>query len=273
MATAIANRIAQAPQLRKYLFFAALALSALIVLIEIGAVGVLSGATGGLSNVGEVLPDDPEVRAAFDDLDDEQRAELEGLAGQDKPPGIGIPYMALLDGIILFTVALIALSNVISYRIHGRVQGIATFIFALIIIITGIVMAVVALALVLLMVGLLLAVPFGTLAYLARYGFFNTGGAAGALALLMTLKILFAACLVATNPRYLQNKGLVLLITTSLVANIILAFLHGFVPRFLVSITDGIGAIVVAILAIIWAVILLVGSIPSVLRALNVARA
>jgi len=82
----------------------------------------------------------------------------------------------------------------------------------------------------------------------------------------MTLKIVFAICLVLAHQRFLQNKGLDLIIITSLVANLIIAFLHGLVPGFLVSITDTGAAIVVGVLAAIWTVVYLVGGVISVVK-------
>jgi len=75
---------------------------------------------------------------------------------------------------------------------------------------------------------------------------------------------------VLAQPRFLQNKGLVALILTSLLGNVVAVFLHGLVPGILVSITDDIAAIVFAVVAIIWAIILLIGSIPAIVRALQV---
>jgi hypothetical protein len=54
---------------------------------------------------------------------------------------------------------------------------------------------------------------------------------------------------------------------------LIIGFLHNFVPGFLVNITDPLAAIVVAILAVIWALFLLVGSLLSVIKALRIDRA
>jgi hypothetical protein len=88
----------------------------------------------------------------------------------------------------------------------------------------------------------------------------------------MALKVLFAVLLVLSHPRFLQNKGLVLLIATSLVANVVVAFLHGFVPLVMVSITDALAAIVVGILAAIWAILMLVGSLISIFKAIRIAR-
>ena len=119
------------------------------------------------------------------------------------------------------------------------------------------------------MVTLLLAFPFGTIAYLIIWGSFPRGEAAAVLALLMFLKLVFAGTLVAAQPRFVQNKGLVALVLTSLVANVVVAFLHALVPGVLVSILDAVAAIVVAIVAIVWAIVLLIGSIPAIVTAVR----
>jgi hypothetical protein len=129
-----------------------------------------------------------------------------------------------------------------------------------------IIMIILALVKLLIMVALFAAVPFGTIAYLAIYGFFNRGVAAGILSFGMLLKLLFAGFLVFAHPRFMQNKGLVLITLTTLVAGIIVSFLHGLVPVFLVSITDAIAAIIVGILILIWAICLLIGSVISVVK-------
>ena len=82
----------------------------------------------------------------------------------------------------------------------------------------------------------------------------------------MLLKIGFAVCLVIAHQRFLQNRGLVLIVLTSLVAGIVVSFLHGFVPLILVSITDAVAAIIIGIIAVIWAIVLLVGSLVSVFK-------
>src|SRR5262249_55675388 len=134
------------------------------------------------------------------------------------------------------------------------------------------VMVPLALALLLLMFGLFVATPFGTLAYLAIWGFFDRGGAAVALSLILGLKVAFAVLLVLAQPRFLQNKGLVLLIATSLVANVAIAFLHGLVPLVMVSITDALAAVLVGVAAGIWALLALIGAVVSVARAIRIAR-
>src|SRR5262249_11415815 len=120
-------------------------------------------------------------------------------------------------------------------------------------------------------VTLFFAFPFGTIAYLIIWGFFPRGEATVLLSLLMFLKLVFGGFLVVAQPRFIQNKGLVLLTLTSLICNIICAFLQGIVPVIFVSITDALAGIVFAIVAIIWALVLLIGSIPGIIRALQVS--
>jgi hypothetical protein len=56
---------------------------------------------------------------------------------------------------------------------------------------------------------------------------------------------------------------------TSLLGNVVAVFLHGLVPGILVSITDDLAGIVFAVVAIVWAIVLLIGSIPAIVRALQ----
>jgi hypothetical protein len=141
-----------------------------------------------------------------------------------------------------------------------------TLIVSIVVILLAIVLIIIALLLLILMLALLFSAPFGTIVYFAVYGFFDRGGAATTLGFLMLLKLAFAVCLVIAHQRFLQNRGLVLIVLTSLVAGIIVSFLHGFVPRPLVSITDAIAAIIVGIIAVIWAIVLLIGSLVSIFK-------
>ena len=68
--------------------------------------------------------------------------------------------------------------------------------------------------------------------------------------------------------RFLKLKSLILLVATSFIATIVVSFLQGLVPGPLVSITDALAAIIVGILALIWAVVILIGSINAVIQAL-----
>lgn len=223
--------------LRKPFFFVAVALIVLAVLIEFaGGLIVRTGA---------------------------------GDAALDVPnPGLGIPYLALLDSLILYAMGLMLASVFLPDNVLGKLQGIASLIVSLLIIIGGFFMAIAAFALLILMVSLLLAVPFGTAVYFATYDSFPRGEAAVTLSLIITLKIAFAVFLVLAHQRFLQNKGLVFLVLVSLLLTVLIKFLHSFPPPFLASITDAIGALIIAILAVVFAIIALIGAIGAITKAI-----
>lgn len=263
-------------ELRRPFFFLALVLIAIVVLLEVGSSLAISasssaGDTAALArDFARSLCNDQGICI---DPSDAAKEAREAAAGTDAPPGLAIPSMALVDAAILFTVALMGLSLILPSSVHGRLQGLATLIVCVLILLAALALLIGAITLLLLMVSLFLAAPFGTLAYLAIYGSFPVGSANAILAYLLMLKLGFAVCLVLAHPRFLQNRGLVLIIATSLLLNLVIGLLHGFVPVILVSITDAIGAILVAVLALIWAIAFLVGSLSSILKALRFDRA
>ncbi|HLH61550.1 MAG TPA: hypothetical protein VKV20_07690 [Ktedonobacteraceae bacterium] len=246
----------------------AMVLIFLAVLIETGTAlpGVLRGNQVPLANF-QQLP--PQVSTAVAHLNSDQQNEVAQLNKQERPPGLGVPYLALVDSIVLFTVALMGIALVLPERLQGRVQGIATLIFSLLLIVTALVLVLLAVGLLILMISLLLAIPFGTIIYLIIYGSFNRAGADIALSLIMLLKFGFATSLFLAQQRFLQSKGLVLLVLTSLLANVLVTFLLGIVPGFLVSITDAISAIIVGVVAIIWGIVLLAGAIISIIKVIQ----
>lgn len=244
--------------LRKPFLLLAMLVIVVVVIVETGSGLVLGG-----------LDASDALRHSAGDLG----VELDGVSGVTQPSGRGIGYLALIDVIVLYTTGLFCLSLILKKGIQGRVQGLVTLIGSIILIIVALVLLIIAFVELMVMVALFLAVPFGTLAYLALWGFFPVGDSAVLLALLLFLKLVFGALLVLAQPRFLQNKGLVLLLGTTLVCTVVLAFLHGFVPVILVSIVDDVGALVFAIVAIIWGLILLVGSIPSIWKAIRVTGA
>jgi hypothetical protein len=191
------------------------------------------------------------------------------IVGGGAPPGRGIPYLALVDGVALFTIALMGIGLLAPKRLHGRVQGVVTLVFAILLTIGAVVLAIRAIAQLTLMVSLLFAPPFGTIAYLILWGSFPRGEATVLLSLLMFLKLVFAGSLLLAQPRFLQNKGLVALVLTSLVCTIAAEFLHGLVPLVLVSILDDVAAIVFAVVGTVWGVVLLIGSIPAIALAIR----
>jgi hypothetical protein len=187
---------------------------------------------------------------------------------QENPPGVGIPTMALIDGMLAFTLLLQVLSLFVSQELIGRFQGCATVVVSCLTILASIVAIFAALTLLLLMIGLI-ASFFGIVIYFAVFANFPRGAAATILALLLSLKIACGVCLLLAQQRVVQATGLVLLLITSLVMNIVIAFLHDLMPRFLVSITDAVGGIIVGIVAVIWAIVLLVGGVIGVVTALK----
>ncbi len=252
--------------LRTPLFIIAVILIVIAVLVEVGSSSVIPAPK----------PDDASLNTSIQaQLTGYSASERANMATQlvndshsvSKPPGMAIGDMALLDGLLVFTVILMGLPLLLPERLTGRVQGVVTLIVSILIILAGIGLAIAAFVKLMIMIALFTAVPFGTLAYLVVWGFFNRGGAAAALSLLMFLKVAFAVVLVLAQQRFLQNKGFVLIIVTSLIANIVIGFLHGLVPVILVSITDAVAAIIVLVLALIWAVFLLIGSIPAIVKA------
>ena len=257
--------------LRTPLFLVAAALLLVAVLVELGSPladrlsrGVRVAASevdNSLAAAQRLLPQLAEVSPG--DL----KARVSGKI--ERPPGRAIGNLALLDGLLLFTVGLIGASLLMPERVHGRIQGIVTLIVALIVLFAAIAKVFIAIAALTLMVTLLLAVPFGTIIYLIGYGSFDRGLAGVLLGLVMTLKFGFAGCLAFAHQGFLKMKGLVLIVLTSMLAGIIVSFLHGVVPGILVSITDAIAAIVVAVLAALWAVFLLIGSIPSIVKSIK----
>lgn len=241
-------------RLRTPLFIVAVVAAGLVVLLELGSTWF----------VGSALSVADTTAAAAD-----IGVEVPAGTSVQEPTGLALRYLALVDVIPLFTVGLMGAGLLLPDRISGRAQSIATLVGSIMLILTSIILLIVAIAALILMVTLLLAVPFGTLAYLIGYGDFPRGQAAAVLSVLMFLKLVFAGCLVAAQPRFLQNKGLVALVITSLVANLVVAFLHGFLPIVFVSILDAIAAIVLAIVAIIWGIVLVIGSIVGIVAAIR----
>jgi hypothetical protein len=181
------------------------------------------------------------------------------------PPGIGIPYIAILDILMMNGVVMLALA-LFSPNFQSKVNTISGLIISIIAIIGGIILILMAVVKLLIMVALLLAVPFGTLIYLALFGTFPKGLAATALGLIMFLKLAFGACLVLSEPEWLQKKGFLFLTLSSLLACLIVEFLHAIVPGFLCSVTDALAAIIVGIIGVIWAIVLLIKSIIAIIN-------
>jgi hypothetical protein len=199
------------------------------------------------------------------------RAWIGGGAGELATPGIGIAYLALVDGILLYRIAFwgLAAGKIIPPATFGRLGGIVSFIVMLLLFLACIACILIAILLLTMLVALFLSAPFGTIAYLAAFGHFEVGEARVTLAFLMTLKIALVICLFLAQQTFLTNKTFLVLLATSLLANVIVSFLHEFMPRFLASILDALAAIVVGVLALIWALIQCIGSVSPMWQAVK----
>ena len=255
-------------ELRRPFLIAAIVVALLIVMIEVGA----------RFAVRPNLPDDPVAAAgatpegsrALEEADDPDalREQLQRLNEGSRPPGLAIPDLALLDGLLLLTMVLTALA-LLREQLVGRVQGIVMLIASILVLIGAVVAAISAFAKLMFMLGLFLAAPFGTIAYLVLFGFFDRPAAVTALGLILFLKLAFCVLLFLAQQRFAQNKGLVIFLILSLVLTLVVGFLHSFVPLPLVSITDALAGLIVSIVAAIWAAVTLVFAVFAIVQAVR----
>ncbi len=196
-----------------------------------------------------------------------------GVPADTPRPGLGIPSLAAVDVLLLVSMIFSALGfSGVSPHLIARLNGLVVGITSLLTLLASLLLVFVTFALLMLMVGLLLAPLLGTAAYMAVYGHFDRGEAAITLAVVMILKVVAAICAVLGGPQLLKSKNLVLLFATSIGLTFLLSFLHGFPPRFLVSITDAVGALIAFVCAIIWGIAYLIGAISALLGNLQLRR-
>ena len=246
-------------------FVAALVLFVLALLVDVVGTSVLPSVPKGGGNVESAMSKALEGSGMSPDEIKDAKKSASDLPSD--APGLGLEFLALLDGLVVYSVLLMAMALLVPDRVQGRLQGILSLVLSLVGVIGSIFLIVFAFVLLMMMVAMFLAVPFGTIAYLAIYGSFDTGGATAVLGVLMLLKLAACVCLLIAHPRFLQNKGLVFLILTALLGQFVLTLLHAIVPGILCSITDTLGAIVIAVLALVWLVVMLVFSVISIVKA------
>ena len=261
--------------LRRIPFLVALVLIVIAVLVELGDTTLVKGLglNESTEEVFQRIKNSEAFKDATEDMDggdvsDAHKRIRAAIEANDAPPGMGIRYLALVDIILVFTTLMIALALIVPEHLHGKLQGVVTLIFSFLLVLGALLLTIIAFVLLILMVSLFFAPPFGTIAYLAVWGWFNTWAAAAILGVVMLLKLGYAGCLVVAHQRFLENKGLVLLVLTSLVCNVVIGFLHGLVPFVMVSITDAIAAIIFGIVAIIWGIVVLIGAIIAIVQAI-----
>lgn len=188
------------------------------------------------------------------------------------PPGLGIPYLALTNGLLLVILALMVLPLVIGARWTPLIGGIVSLLGGLVAVIAGIVMAIVAFVALTVMVSLFLAAPFGTLAYLAIFGFFDIWASGAALGLIMFFQLAAIVFLLVAQQSMLGNKRLVFFLLLAVLLTLLTMILHSIVPIILVSITDAIAALIIAIVGAVWGLLMLIGGIISLVKQLQLGR-
>jgi hypothetical protein len=180
---------------------------------------------------------------------------------------LGIPSLALFDASFVWTLVLMLLGIVLDRALVGRIQGILTLIFSIVIIILGIKTLITSFVLFLIMFALLSSV-FGWIVYIPIFGFFDTTDAATVLATITFFKLACVVLLVIAQQDYLKSTRFIILVLLSLLLDLLLSFLQGFPPGVLVSVTDAIGAIVISIVAIVYALVQAIFAIVAIVRAL-----
>ena len=108
--------------LRRPFFFAAVALIALCVLVELGIGSLLKDAQAVQSEVAKSI-EAANVQGVSETDRAQALAEVD-VEGKSRP-GLGIRYLALLDGIVLITVGLMLTGLYFPESIHARVQAVA----------------------------------------------------------------------------------------------------------------------------------------------------
>jgi hypothetical protein len=258
-------------RLRLPFFILAALVIAAAVLVERGAVSASTVAAKAMPFL--QTGTDIAFQQGLEIFNKEQQAELKKRKDElkdnrlsSKVQGFAIPSMQYVDGCILFTVLLMGLALLIPPDKHAKIQGIITLVFGVLLIIAAIAWIYAVLAQLLLMVALLLSFPFGTIAYMIIYGGFPRASMSAIVGLLFLLKIIFGVLLLLAHQGFLKNIGLVIFLAVSFVAGLVVSFIYGLVPGILVSIADAGAAIIVTIIGAVLGLILAIGSIPSIIK-------
>ena len=192
--------------------------------------------------------------------------------GAETPPGLALPALALVDGLLAWTGLLLASATVLSQDWHSRLRILLTILLCLVLLLGAVVMIRAAFGKLMLMVSLILAVPFGPIAYAALFGRFETAGVMAALSVATLARASFLGLLLLASWRYLGNRTLVLLTATGFLGGLVISATFAFLPGVLHSIGDAVCAILLGIIAFVWALVLLVRSLPGLVKLLRVDR-
>lgn len=250
--------------MRRLLVWLAFAAILMAVLAEIGGPFLLpaggEGAGAAIQKTIEALPEEERAEAA---------RQLAAQSGREAPPGLASRALAGVDFLLLWTAFLFASATAISPEVHARVRAIATPLVCLMAAILLVVLIFLALGRLIMLLTLLLSAPFGTIVYLAVYGGFGTGAVLASLGAASLFRALFIGFLLASSWRYINNWTLLLITGTGFLCTVIAGVVFGLLPGILHAIGDAALALLFAIFALVWALILLVRSIPGLTATLR----
>ncbi|MEM6477792.1 MAG: hypothetical protein AAF647_01975 [Pseudomonadota bacterium] len=189
---------------------------------------------------------------------------------QSAAAGLAIPALALVDGLLLWLVITLVTSTVMPAPLHSKVRALLTPFIYLAALILALVALTAAILKLVLMLSLLVALPFGPLVYLAVFGSFATNGVTLVIGVVTLLRAGALICLFLSSWRYLKNKTLVFTAATGFVCGLLVGLVFALLPGLLHSVGDAILAIVFSIFALIWALIMFIRSIPTLLSLIRI---
>ncbi|HEX2733789.1 MAG TPA: hypothetical protein VHM70_19400 [Polyangiaceae bacterium] len=252
-------------ELRKPPFVLASIATVLVVAIELGAAWLPKAARSAAQL-------EAAARALGPSLGSERASAFAVKAAESEQHGLAVPALALFDVLLLCTILLLGASLLVSPRVMGRIQAPIRLVAALLVLVGSLEALLHAIAMAYFMLGLFLAPLFGTLAYLALWGFFATEATTGLLTLVTLIKIAVPIGLLLSHQAFLKVKMVVAMILTSLVLSVVVSLVLGLVPGIVASIADTIAAIVIALVTLIFSLIVFVGSIIPTLKSLRAER-
>lgn len=201
---------------------------------------------------------EPQVSALVAGITVDPAEVQQEAAGHRQPPGLAIVDQALIDGLLLVTVAFWARRRV--PRVAHEVVSVAGFL-------VGGLLAAIALGRLTYLVGMYMSPPYGTLDYLVLFGFFDRAGSMAVLTAVMILKLASCVALFLAGRVPSQKGGpnriVAALAVTSLLSTVLIAFSYAVVPETLMSMTDAMAGAVVAVAAIVWSVVLFLVPTPQ----------
>lgn len=167
----------------------------------------------------------------------------------------------LIDGLLLLETLTVGIPRLVARRWLARRARLVSFLGSLAILLVGIVVVVGAIARLRYLVALYLSPPLGTLSYLLLYGSFSRRDALLALTLVIALKGATSLVLSRIHLGTPAWRGIMGLALTSLAATVITAVCYSWASVALDNITDALAAAVAAMAAVLWAGVLVSGSV------------